>query len=83
MMVNNMNGKEEINQSLKLSDARSTIESDIKSQKVLVISESWCPIAQLAKGLLKTKGVKPKIHELDKMEEVGRAMKMAVQEITG
>ena len=43
--------------------------ADIKNEKVLVISESWCPYAAKTKKLLKSKGAKAKIYECDQVPE--------------
>ena len=55
--------------------------SDIQNEKVLIISESWCPYATKTKKLLKTKGVKAKTYECDKVPE-GKQIKEVVAHIT-
>ena len=45
-----------------------SLENEIKTQKVLVVSESWCPFAASAKKMLQQKGVKAKIYEMDLMD---------------
>ena len=66
------------------TSAKQKIETDIQNEKVLVISESWCPYAAAAKRLLQQKGARAKIYEMDKMSKSnGDDMRRVVQEKTG